>query len=515
MIQRPIIGGLLILAGFAVELRAAPIPSQPVHTNRPRFRIPYRYDPAEMQRLRAKEIVLYQSVDQGRNWNAVQRVAPKTGGFKFEAPKNGEYWFAVRTLDVNNRLHPGGNVVQPGLKVVVDTTRPVITVNLRSLGNGRVELDWQADDTNLDTTKLRIEYRSPGSTVWQMVGVVPKAAGRTSWDVTATGLLSVRGTITDRAGNTGSTEAQLDVMGATSPRSRPDFRQPIAQGAPDNRLSQADLPDSYPSTRTLGQNPDVSSSDQGPQFNAVKDSATNRPDLLSGRYDDPMDSTATATATATSVPRKASQQKAVRTHQFQLGYKLEDVGPSGVAAVELYITQDGGRKWWLYGKDEDRKSPFDVEVPGDGQYGFAIRVRSGAGLRDEAPQPGEQPSIAVNVDGTSPVVHLLPIQQGTGASANTLTIKWTLRDENPDDHPIHLSYAANPNGPWEPISGWIADRGQHTWKVQPGVPPRIYLRVMAKDAAGNMSQVVTPQPVVVDLSRPSARITDIEAVGSN
>ncbi len=245
-------------------------------------------------------------------------------------------------------------------------------------------------------------------------------------------------------------------------------------------------------------------------YNPVNDITNNRPDVLSGRYDDPMSSS----ASSTSVPKKPSASKAVRTRRFQLGYKLEDVGPSGVAAVELYITQNGGAKWWLYGDDKDRQSPFEVEVPGDGEYGFDIRVRSGAGLRAEPPQPGERPSITVHVDGTAPVVHLLPVQQGTGTTANTLTVRWTLRDENPDDHPIHLSYAANPNGPWEPISGWVADRGQHTWKVQAGVPPRIYIRVMARDAAGNMSQVVTPQPVVVDLSRPSARITDIEAVGS-
>ncbi|MDA1017241.1 MAG: hypothetical protein O3A00_22635, partial [Planctomycetota bacterium] len=243
----------LLASLFAADVGfGAPISSQPVYTNRPRFRIPYRYDAAEMQRLQARQIVLYQSVDQGRNWRPAQRVAPPTGRFEFQAPVDGEYWFAVRTLDVNNQLHPGGNVIEPGLKVVVDSVRPVLTVGLRESSAGHIELTWQADDSNLDPTKLRLEYRNPAAAQWQMMGVVPKAGGRTSWTVPQAGIAAVRGSISDRAGNVGSAQAQINVVRANAGgNSRPDFRQPIANSNPDGALSSVDISNEFPSTRSL------------------------------------------------------------------------------------------------------------------------------------------------------------------------------------------------------------------------------------------------------------------------
>ena len=40
---------------------------------------------------------------------------------------------------------------------------------------------------------------------------------------------------------------------------------------------------------------------------------------------------------------EAVRQILVNSHDFQIGYRVDDVGPSGVGKVELFITQDGGR----------------------------------------------------------------------------------------------------------------------------------------------------------------------------
>ena len=204
------------------------------------------------------------------------------------------------------------------------------------------------------------------------------------------------------------------------------------------------------------------------------------------------------------------RQRVVNTRKFQVGYKVEDVGPSGIGGVEMFITQDNGQKWWKYGEDADQRSPFDVEVPQDGEYGFAIRVRSGAGLVNEPPQRGESPSIVVAVDQTPPAVELLPVQQGQGATANHLQIRWRVRDDHPAEKSVSLYYASNRNGPWEPISAWKEDSGSFDWTVGPGVPSHLFVRVMARDSAGNVSKAETSTAIVVDLSRPSARIVDVE-----
>jgi hypothetical protein len=209
--------------------------------------------------------------------------------------------------------------------------------------------------------------------------------------------------------------------------------------------------------------------------------------------------------------RPPPRQRIVTSYEFQIGYKLDDVGPSGISSVELFITEDNGRKWWKYGDDADLKSPFDVKVRNDGVYGFAIRVSSGSGLTSDPPLPGEPPTIIVAVDQTAPTVELLPVQQGRGANANRILIRWKVTEDHPAEKPVSLQYAANLNGPWEPISDRKEElNGSFEWTVGPAVPTQFYIRVTARDVAGNVGNAETPQPIIVDLLRPTARIVDIE-----
>lgn len=207
--------------------------------------------------------------------------------------------------------------------------------------------------------------------------------------------------------------------------------------------------------------------------------------------------------------------RTVKSRQFNIDYRIDDIGPSGVSTIELFVSQNNGDKWYRYGIDADHRSPFEVDVPSDGVYGFAMRVVSGAGLTDPAPQPGERPEISIVVDSSPPVVNLFPLQQGQGADANRILITWKAADQKLADRPIALSYAANPDGPWQQISDWLPNTGQYIWNVGPGIPPRLYIRVVARDAAGNLARVDTPQPVLVDLAKPTARIVDVESSISN
>ena len=104
----------------------------------------------------------------------------------------------------------------------------------------------------------------------------------------------------------------------------------------------------------------------------------------------------------------------------------------------------------------------------------------------------------------------MPIQQGGGGQINRLTISWRIADDNPSDKPISLAYSGNPNGPWEKICDWQPDTGSYVWNVGQGVPSRLYIRLAARDAAGNITLADTPQPLLVDLSKPTARIVDVE-----
>ncbi len=531
--MKPILRVACWLVALACSTVAWAQPPQAIVTNQSGFRIPYRFDQAEMRRLRAKEIRLVLSRNGGLEWQHVQTVSPEAGRFDFKAEVDGEYWFAVRTLDGANQLHPDANVVEPGLVVIVDRTPPDLQLLLQPSEAGKVQLSWSVSDANLDPTKLSLEF-SQGGANWQPVNIKAQAAGQTSWSVPNGGQVSVRGSATDRAGNVGSAQTAVVVQagGLGGPmRKRPDaadHTQPIAGSnlpplpestsnfpfgpsansnvvppppadpfsgfsAPSNRsVAPAQAPTQFPSEAKIANSfpttSNASTSDQGRVNTAEWGSSRSRFNS-NGRF------------------------RAVKSHRFEVNYRIDDVGPSGVSAVELFVTQNNGQKWFKYGDDADKQSPFVVEVPEDGLYGFAIRVRSGAGLADEPPQPGEEPSVSIVVDRTPPQVQLAPIQQGAGGQMNKLTISWRIADDTPSDKPISLAYSATPNGPWEPICGWQSDTGSYTWSVGQGVPSRLYVRLVARDAAGNHSFVDTPQPLLVDLSKPTARIVDVESNG--
>ena len=529
----------------------------PIFTNQPNFRIPYRFDAAEMRRLSAKEIRLFLSRNGGLDWQHVQTVAPEASRFDFKAPTDGEFWFAVRTLDGRNQLHPDANVVEPGLIVIVDRQAPDLQLLLQQFEAGKVSLSWSASDANLDTTKLSLEFSQAGAE-WQPVSVKAQAAGQTAWSVPNGGQVSVRGSVADRAGNVGSTQTAIVLQPAAQqpaaqqpaaqqpPALQPAAQQPAGQMRRRNDAADHTQPvagfnssPSLPPSNQFSFGPSTSSNNVLPApsdpFSAFPSPATppapNFPSNNSAKF--PAEAKAANAFPPLPVATTGGQGKintaewglnrsrlpsagrfrAVKSHRFEINYRIDDVGPSGVSSVELFVTQNNGQKWWKYGDDADKQSPFIVEVPEDGVYGFAIRVRSGAGLADDPPQPGEEPAIVIVVDRTPPVVQLMPVQQGAGGSMNKITIAWRLSDDNPSDKPVSLAYSANPNGPWEPICGWQQDTGSYVWNVNNGVPSRLYIRLVARDAAGNHSYVDTPQPVLVDLSKPTARIVDVESNG--
>ncbi len=550
---------LAVIAGVALAqtpVDAAMLP-KPTHTNKTRFRIPFKFDSTALQRMNAREIQLHVSRDHGATWELAQTLTPDGGKFEFQAAGDGEYWFSVKTLDGRDQLHPPRGSYETGLIVVVDTTEPVLNILLEQSVAGQLQLNWRASDTNLDIDTLRIECQTSGSKDWDSIPLVPRKTGEHSWTVNQSGVVSIRGTVADTAGNVGHSQTQLSVnaaAGAPNDKTRPTRRGPIAEddlNSTRQELQSASLPQEHATVEPDDHGPIITPRGRPPQYQrpVQRMASTSRSEIPEERpvttAPEPFQFSNASLESRREIPnppnpvltqnqsqpfvqappyepqpqpqpqprRLSSRQRVVATRHFQIGYKLDDIGPSGVGGVELFITEDNGRKWWKYGDDPDQKSPFDVEVPRDGVYGFAIRVRSGAGLSNDPPVPGESPAIVIAVDQTAPLVEMLPIQQGQGNAINRLLIRWKVVEEHPAEKPVSLYYAANPNGPWEPISGWKDDlNGSFEWTVGAGVPSEFYVRVMVRDVAGNVGKAETQLPIVVDLQRPTARIVDVEVV---
>lgn len=539
---------MLMMAGLLCAQAtafAANLP-QPIPTNKTRFRIPFKIEPAALQRLNARELQLHVSRDGGVTWELAQALQPDGAKFEYQTTGDGEYWFAVKTLDGRNQLHPPVGRYETGLIVQVDTAAPLLELSLQQLTPGRVQLSWNAADAHLDLSTLKLEYLQPGSQQWEPVEVTPKSSGQISWNVSEQGQVRVRGTIADMATNVGKSQSQMEIIavGDPAPKPKPRRRVPIAgleeqqeqvsidvQPEDSPRLPVTSMPGAQPVAPRVGATTELAddtTSYRGPVITPfsggtalpklsdrlIASDSDSRPEITKDRWGGELDSSppaATVTKPPSSGPRTAGQKRVVNSRRFQIGYMVDDVGPSGIGAVELFITQDQGRKWWKYGDDADRRSPFDVEVPQDGEYGFSIRVRSGVGLTNEPPLPGEPPSIMVAVDQTPPTVELLLAQQGQGTSSNRVQVRWRIADDHLAGQPVSVYYSATRTGPWEAVSGWTDDKGGFEWAVAPGSPSQLYIRVVARDAAGNTAKAETAQPVLVDLSRPTARIVDVES----
>jgi hypothetical protein len=190
-----------------------------------------------------------------------------------------------------------------------------------------------------------------------------------------------------------------------------------------------------------------------------------------------------------------SAPKLVGSRTFALEYDLDDAGLGGVSKVELWGSRDGGKTWNRYAQDDDNRSPLIVTVDEEGLYGFRIVVQNAGGAIAEPPRAGDSPELWVSVDLKRPVVELTAIDRGQGNMVDHLVLRWKAADNNLEPRPIALFYSSRPTGPWSAIATNLENTGEYAWRVERYVPARFYLRVEARDTAGNLAAFQTREPV--------------------
>jgi hypothetical protein len=207
-----------------------------------------------------------------------------------------------------------------------------------------------------------------------------------------------------------------------------------------------------------------------------------------------------------------AQPKLVGSRTFALEYDLDDTGRWGVTNVELWGTRDGGPTWHRFARDDDHRSPLVVTVDEEGLYGFRIIVES-AGAVAQPPSSGDEPELWVAVDLHRPVIELTAIDRGEGNLADHLILRWQAADDNLEPRPISLFYSSLPAGPWSAIATNLQDTRCYAWRVERHVPARFYLRLEARDTAGNLAAFQTREPIKFDPLQPSGTLRDAESMG--
>jgi len=482
--------GSLPLLAFLLFIH--PARAELVYSKSRHFRIPFQFDASELKRLGSREVQLYVSRDAGEHWKLVEGTSPESGKFTFEAGEDGVYWFSVKTVAASGLVYPAGPH-QAGLHVLVDSAPPRLDLQLIEVEPGRVKLTWTAEDDNLDLASLKLEFRDSASDTWNVVAVRTHSYGQTSWTAPEGGTVQVRGEVSDLTGNRGEAQVSCSLEIPPVRNDKPDYGQPVANDS-------MTLPGSgIPST---GLTPRLTSATTGSAAISVQNlsSGTRTPAA-------PQDSGPSGKTSLQGVVLK------VNSATFRVAYSLDGVGPSGVKQVDLYITEDNGQKWFYYGHDPDRNSPMDVTVPKDGEYGLAFRVTNGLGRVDIPPQPNDLPDVRITVDRTPPIVKLMPLENAPDQEANAVMISWSAHDQDLADRPVALFYSMTATGPWEPIADWQPNSERFIWKLPPTLDQPFYIRLDARDKAGNVSKAYAEKPFVVDRARPRARITEIAPIG--
>jgi hypothetical protein len=490
------IGLGLALAWGSLASPAPPAPKvQTLYSKERAFRLPFNI--IEADRPRYKQVQLWASVD-GGNYQKVDTKDPEAKAFFFRAPKDGEYWFAVRTLDTKNRLIPSDvEDVDPNMRVIVDTTVPAMNLEALPRRGSIASVRWEVVDDHLDLDSLRLEYQAEGG--WTPATIrKPARIGQERFDVGTAEPIKVRLSVADRAKNVRA--LTLDLPDGSPSRGSPNGPgDDPEENVPPPRSTFASSESERSGPRPILSGPPAMPPMAGDSSPAV------------GEFNPfaPGESQASGAANGPAQEGPAPPIL-VTSPRFGLQYLVEDPGPNGPAAVELWVTTDGGRTWFNRGEDPDRKSPFPVDLGGEGTFGLKLVARSSSNQGDQPPVPGEPPGTIVEVDSSGPVIKLDPPKVSNGR----VTINWHANDPHPAPRSIMISVRSDaPDARWQPITpAPIDNSGQFTWALPANCPPRIHFRVDIVDALGNRGFAETTDmgAVLVDRSRPRGRIIGLD-----
>lgn len=509
---RPLSVATAIAAGISLPLlSSAASDEEAVLTNVGRFEIPFEVE-GEDGKEAAGFAVLFGSQDGGRTWDQLQSVPASRGAFVFTAPRDGKYSFAIRMTDTQGNLETAIEGSEPEMEVVVDTVAPKLSLEIIEVTPGQALINWTSSDSSIVGDSFALECTEGLSGNRKPVQFTPAGSGQVRVAVASGSMISVRASIMDQAGNRGEASAQY-------------VSRPVVATTASPGLNLPQTPPALP----LGPSPFHAAPVQGPVVvhGSPAQPKVSQPVTGNGNFNSHAfagypsetpavrglpDAIAPVSVQPPAFPANpvAGEKQLVNDRVFDLDYQIEDVGPSGVSSVELFVTEDGGQQWFRYGTDPDMKSPFQVDSMGEGTFGFVVRIRNGLGISDTPPQPGQAPEVIVTVDQTPPVIELAQPSIRLD-SFGSIQLSWRVSEANASTAPVRLEYAVTPSGPWTPVFDWQADQGGYQFAIRPGTPSSLYFRLLARDAAGNVASSQTAQPVVVDLKKPVGRILRVQA----
>ena len=553
-----------LAAMLGLSLAQPPAPASDYHPfNSRSIKFPIQFAPEKVKTIRKVE--LHVSNDGGQVWQLAAVAPPTQDTFTYAAPSDGRYWFHIVTEDLKGLKDPANLTTEaPAMKVLFDSKAPAVAFSNAKRTGDEVTVEWKIDDQFPKDDATRVYFRPVTATEgWQEVSLPANSRTGVRFAPGVAGPIVVRVTVADLAGNTG--EGTKEVAGASVVNAQastslsstgttiptvppaslatpaggaippPDFGPPLGgpiAPTPPAAMSPAIVPPPVSIAPPAAAPPMVAvpppaSSVMIPSGPSLAPSSPTPVPTF-----DPRNSLTPASGsshTPTGPVIEASRAQVINALRFDLNYQVEQRGPSGISRVDLWVTRDDGKTWVWWSQHEGREAALKVNLgttsnsQPEGLYGFRLVPVSGAGLSDSTPIAGDAPDMRVIVDVAAPVVKIFPAIADPN-DPQALMLQWEATDKNFGDEPITLEWCEGATGPWRPVAtslttdapngvGVLTKRlpntGRYSWHVPTGLPPRVYLKVTAKDAAGNITEQVTREPILIDLMKPRAKITSI------
>jgi hypothetical protein len=548
------------------------VPGDVMYTNQLNHRLDVQF---KVQRTEIRELRLYSSTNQGRDWELAARIDPDKDFFVFKAPGGGVYWLRVASMNNQGVQFPDDlRKGPPNYKMIIDTQKPIMrTLQARRDGSA-VEVNWEIQEEYPDAASFRLEYQAKGAAtaLWTAVPAPAAPSGKARFQPGGTQALQVRLSLRDLAGNESfaiaevpgdavtpagfnSTSGTVGAAPAALGNTLPAPVQPIDLG---NKIAIPRPRDPTPTSTDggilLGPESSAASVNStkvapppiGPapiapppstgQPAPVRPPVEERQVIASSTWAPPPTPGPAVTVppaptspapTVEPAPTPAPATKPlpplqyINQLEFVVEYELAKVGPSGIGSVELYRTRDEGQTWQQYAYDAAVDATSKAkrlqrvvqfqQGDPDGIYGFTLVVKNRAKIGRQPPQPGELPEVRVELDTTRPNCDLYAPMRDV--EPGHLRLLWKATDKNLTPTPISLEWAEERNGPWHPIGIDLPNTGSYSWKLPEEMPVNVYLQLRVRDLAGNEAVTVTPQPLPVDLHEPEGHLLRVSVPG--
>jgi len=521
-----------------------------VKTRQRQFAIPFRAPATQDPNADAavQRVVLSVSKDLGATWEPAGETAPQTGLLTYRAAADGEYWFRVRAIDRKGRVRGGEG---PDMRVLVDADGPRLAARVWRGTDGEILCRFAAADDSIRLESLKLEYRGKTDPEWKTVaaeGVLSRQSPAHMvgeeiwWAGEKVDSLAVRITIADASGNQTvkqfaleASDPQVDQAALALEIGVPPLPSPSADSIPavaGDATAAGGPPtaSAWPAERPPAGLAGEAATGGRSRSVLVKRSVPTAAEATGPVAEAPRDEqaaigkpTAADTLEAASLgladggPQPLSYRgrplHLSRSRRISWDYEPQrNPAGAGMLRAELWTTRDGGLSWQQAAVDEDRRSPIDVRLPGPGLYGVRLEMVADRPDGESGPRSGEVPQAWVGVDEQPPQVDLIGVSRDGEHEGGDIVIRYASSDPLLVPRGVRLSYSPHAQGPWATIAEGLTNSGAHRWQPDPRVPPRVYIRVEAQDAAGNVGQATTSDPVGAAQSRFVGKLGGLRAI---